>query len=275
MNLKSPVNLNNSLIDGLSHFETIFAASLQTALNHHIRAQLSFFANKDCLEIMTLQIDDIDLPSLMGITESFTVRHFLETTSLNSFKSLFNQPANFIDVFIGDYDEIIRVSNGMVFISKCYFQTSCSKFEFHKLFNEVLNCTDAKFIKNVSDDNAQLMFSRFISSDSSVNPLAINHHLNSTLAHYFKTVVFHNVSWCVFNTDKTVSINQEWLDVLDKIGMSKAVFARVFQNANKVDLNQKLTMFKSTKGLSNDSQIFKTLLKIGGLSNDYKMDFAA
>lgn len=276
MKLKDPVNLNSSCLENMSHFETIFAASLQTLLNNYLRVQLDLFANKDCLELLASQIDGFCHKSLINLSESLTVIDVLKNTNSNSFQNLFAQPLNFVELFIiDDAIENIRVINGSVFISKEHFKESCSKFEIHKLFNDVIQCKNSKFIRFLSDDQAQFEFSKFISHESILNTQAINYHINNTLVRYFKNVVFHNLSWCIFNTNKTVTVNQVWLDALEKIGMPKAVFARVFQNSNKVDHNSKLSIFKSTKGLNSDEQVYKTLLRISGVHNHYQMELAA
>jgi hypothetical protein len=271
MELKSPSNLNSSCVDNLNHYESIFAATLKSLLNYHLRFQLDSLTNHDYIDFFCMGNKEFDIAALKSVRECPSIKSFIERSTIFTFKNIFYKDDAYIDVLILDnMNENIRVSNGSVYICRDYFKKCSSSFNLHSLFRNILSCPNAQFIRFLSDDHVQAQLANYLNLENAIPDAVVDSLIDFSLVRYFRNKVFHNLSWCFFK-EFEISVNPEWLNVLENTGMSKAIFARIFTNVSKAGTNSKLKPYKCTKGLTSDSAVYKHLMKSFNYGKNYFM----
>lgn len=255
----------------LSYYEKALLNALALATNYHIRSHLELFQNDDAENyVTTMWIEGLNTLDFMKINQLESIQKFMQSAKLKDFQNVFNMPEFLVKFDVQEFqDQKVIVKDGVVSIQLKHLQTSATNLDLKNLWSSILTAPDAEFLKASCDPVVNKALTAFLSYSETFQYQHINYFLEKT----FKKLNWYNfkgLSWCLFKDNRVLEINPVWLETLAVMGMPKAVYARLETNSHIENTKSRQPIIP-VKGLDNDEQIFKSLLKKSGLSAFYDL----
>lgn len=266
-----PADLEKSL----SYYELTFFSTLRLLLNYHVRSHLSSLGDGKVLGVSCYCVEGLSVEQFKQLKDSSTVQKVLSGSQLNDFKSIFSCQKKFIELeLIEDQKSNVSVVNGTVFLKTSYFKQIAATIDLQKVWEAILTAPDAEFIKDVEDPDMNKALSLYLACEDNFQYEHINYCFERFFCRAMTSFVFLGIDWYSTLMNQRAEVNADWETMLNRIGMSKAVYVRITTNSN-CDSSDKRKPITSTRGLTSDSQIYTSLLKKSDLHKQYKVVDAA